>query len=366
MDCPNHCNPANADWWERFGYHRTAAFGEVTRFACRTCGKTFSTQTFLVNYWAKRLVDYADFHRVQAEGTSVRALSRHYHVSPAAIQNRFDRLGRQMIALHTTLCRAATAVEDVCVDGFQSFDVSQYFPNNITLATTRSTLFVLEATHATLRRSGAMTEEQHQRSTELKSILDFEECAIERSFTDILDRLARDRPPAPGRPLILVTDEKLEYTRAFRKHPLYHCQDGQHRFIQLQINSRAARTRDNPLFAANYIDRELRKDQAAHRRETACHCRNVANGMMRLWCYLGWHNYVKKHRIKAPATDTRTHARMAGIARSVIEASRIVAYHTRAFLSRIELSHCDMQAWLKLSRTPLKKGRDYLPHYASG
>ncbi len=42
------------------------------------------------------------------------------------------------------------------------------------------------------------------------------------------------------------------------------------------------RTYANPLFASNYLGREIRKDQANHRREPTCYSRNPANSMSRL------------------------------------------------------------------------------------
>jgi hypothetical protein len=62
-----------------------------------------------------------------------------------------------------------------------------------------------------------------------------------------------------------------------------------------------------------YIDHELRKEPAAHWRQTTCHCRSVSRGMMRLWCYIGWHNYHKRFRIKHPAADQSSPAEHAGI-----------------------------------------------------
>ncbi|MBL8968132.1 MAG: hypothetical protein JNG85_14090, partial [Spirochaetaceae bacterium] len=40
------------------GAYATKAIGPVPRFRCTACGKTFSNQTFSVDYYAKRVVDY--------------------------------------------------------------------------------------------------------------------------------------------------------------------------------------------------------------------------------------------------------------------------------------------------------------------
>ena len=320
----------------------------------------------MINYWAKKLIDYKEFHKLLCSSMGVRALSRHFKSSTGAIQNRTDRLGRQMIALQTYLHQYFHSHEDVCIDGFQSFDVSQYFPNNITISITRDTRFIHEATHATLRRSGRMTDAQRQKRDALATQFIFEKNAIKRSFTDILDHLAIQRPPVAGHPLVIITDEKLEYVHALKEHSLFVDQDQEHLTFHDRLSSKAERTYRNPLFASNYIDRELRKDQATHRRETTCHCRSVSKGMMRLWCYIGWHNYHKRFMINNPAVDLSTHAEHAGIHRLPLERYREVAYRCRAFLSRFDLTLCDTEAWLKQMPTPLKSGPDYLPNFAWG
>jgi len=95
--------------------------------------------------------------------------------------------------------------------------------------------------------------------------------------------------------------------------------------VHLRISSHLPRTIHNPLFSSNYTDRELRKDLANHHRESVCFNRNVANGMLRLWAYLMWHNYLKPYRIRwpkgrRPATHAEASASMQLRSRTYIEA----------------------------------------------
>lgn len=120
----------------------------------------------------------------------------------------------------------------------------------------------------------------------------------------------------------------------------------------------------NPLFASNYLDREIRKDQANHHRESTCFSRNVANSLMRLACYVFHHNYLKKYLIKARTDDGRTHAEAAGISPELLAALLPRVFLYRAFLSRESLSPPGERIWRKASPTPLKTSREYLPAYA--
>ncbi len=363
--CRHHLRPNEPNWWNNLQPYETQAFGRVPRYYCRSCGKTFSVQTFRVDYYCKRVVDYRMLHHLSSESMSVRGLSRYLGVSPGCVINRSQRLGRQCIAMQNMCRTLIRGGEEVAIDGFASFDVSQYYPNNITLSVTGESLFVLEASHATMRRSGRMNERQKARRGEQEKRWKGERGGVSRSFREVLDQLAEGYPRKWGEPLVIWTDEKVEYGRVFRKHDLYRNQNEERRCVHGRISSREARTRLNPLFPCNYMDREIRKDQAAHRRETACHCRNVNNGMLRLWCYVGWHNYWKEYPIDGPAGERLTHAEWAGINGRLLSWIRSHIYETRVFLSRIRLSACCERAWLLDHRTPLKTIHDYVPAYVA-
>lgn len=364
--CQWHLAAPAGMWYSPAGFHQTLAFGRVRRFRCHSCGRTFSTQTFSIDYYAKRTLEYPSLLERQGSSESVRALSRSFRVSCGTILNKIDRLSRQALALHARLRVLAAPGEPVCADGFVSFDVSQFFPSEVTLSITSDSRFALELVHATRRRSGSMTKRQRLRATELYSRVEFERGAVTRSFRDILDSLEAERPPSPRTPLVLVTDEKREYAQALRSHRLYRDQDAGHRVGHVRVNSKLPRLYSNPLFASNYLDREIRKDQAGHHRETTCFNRNVSNGMERLACYLVQHDYRKKFLVKAPVHDTRVHAEAAGIPRDMVDGELFRMFRYRAFLSRMDLPRTLSKIWCKAFVTPLKEARDYLPRFALG
>jgi hypothetical protein len=249
-------------------------------------------------------------------------MSRHFRLSCGTVQNRLDRLGRQLLGMHGILRLCLPRTEDVCIDGFQSFDLSQYHPNNYTISMTRSTRFALGCTHASLRRAGRMTDKQRERRAQIDAVHRYEKKAIERSFRQLLDQLNREYRHNGRQTLVIISDEHKAYARAFLKHQLFTRQSPEFRSVHHTVNSKLPRTFANPLFASNYIDREIRKDQAAHRRETACHCRNAANGVLRMWAYLGRHNYWKKFCIKAPILTIEAMPRWLGSRRSTSSTAR--------------------------------------------
>lgn len=364
--CENHMAPCRPTWYIHFGSHCTKTFGIVPRFRCLSCGKTFSTQSFSINYYAKKIVDYRDLLTRHCHSESVRALGRSLHLSCGTVLNRLDRLSRQAVALHAELRPLARSYEDTCADGLVSFDVSQFFPNEITFSITARSRFILDLSHATRKRSGTMTASQKARAASLYAKVAFERAAVARTFSDILVSLTRERPPSPHRPLVLITDEKKEYVKALHGSPAWRAQDEAHRVAHVQINSRLPRTCLNPLFPSNYLDREIRKDQANHHRETSCFARNVANGMARLACYLVHHNYRKRFLIKAPVADERVHGEVAGLDRALIHDALETMFSRRVFLSRICLPKTLDRIWRKNYPTPLKPTEEHLPAFALG
>ena len=125
-------------------------------------------------------------------------------------------------------------------------------------------------------------------------------------------------------------------------------------FRHIRIESRAARTRENPLFPVNYFDRELRKDLAEHVRETVRFARNVNHSMERLWIYTHLHNHSKRYRINDPVSEHRTHAEQAGATPSELTGLTRHLTTRRRFLSFETLIPAQQTVWRREHRTPLK------------
>jgi transposase-like protein len=345
-----------------WGSYRTAAFGIVPRFRCTACGTTFSVQTFRVDYWLKRVFDYRDLTERLASCSSVRAIGRAWRVAGKSIQNRIGRGARQALAFESRLSSSRHPAEDLAADGFESFCVSQFFPNNIHLLVGKRSQFVYESDHVTLRRKGRMTAAQRKRRERLDLRFRPDPRGIERSFQRIGDSLLSVLSDE-GRPsLTLWTDERRDYPRALARSPCAGALLAEGRIEHRTVSSRALRTCDNPLFPVNYLDREIRKDLHEHVRETVCFGRNVNAQMERLTLYLFYHNYLKLHRSAGPRLS---HALVAGYDAEEIAKGLEGIWEARAWYSHTELSESGEETWLRLRTTPLWKGPDYLPRHAA-
>ena len=373
--CPNpHCthhhheNDPGTRWFVMDGRFLSSREGVTQRYRCKACGKRFSAATFSTDYYAKRRISFPRLRRMLVSGASIRAASRQLFCSPSAVTRRLIILARQSLACHSALGEHHSAAEALVADGFQSFWVSQYHPNNFNLLCGSESQYVYAMTSVSLKRSGRMTDSQRRRRECIERSDPSDPGELERSFTQLgteavrlWHRRASHESSATVPSGTLVTDEHQTYPRAIL--PLR----AETQISHLQISSRRARTRENPLFAVNYMDREIRKDLAEHHRETVCFARNAANSIARMWVYLVWHNTGKPYRI-SPQSEL-THAEVTGVEASEVRRHRRRICRRRAFLTRCTgLSEWQRRDWLQLHWTPEhrnRRNRRVTPWYAA-
>ncbi len=375
-NCKKHPKGVNhGNWYQPWGNYPTKTFKKVTRYRCRECGKTFSTQSFSIDYYAKKIVDYQSILNDIATSSGIRDTARRLNVSTSTVQNRMARLARQAIYVNETLCREYVPAEDLCADGFESFNVSQYYPNNTHVLLGSESQFICGIDSVTIRRKGRMTEAQRERREALEKICKAPAGGIKKSFKAISLR-AMEIGASSGKEVItLNTDEHKSYPQGLKEaRRLWEKKkkDTPVTIEHVRVSSRKPRTRSNIIYASNYIDREFRKDLAPHVRESVQFSRNYNDDMFRMTAYVFRHNFIKVYRIKNERKDKRTHAEAAGISLERIEEELENIYTERRFLSHLEdnlkgsLSFDYMRRlWLRELDTPLKKTADYCPRYCS-
>ena len=98
--CPNpkciHHNTSDKPWpYKKIGfYRRHIAPHRIQRFTCKTCKRSFSTQTFSDSYWQKR-PDLDRLIFMKAIGCMAnRQIARDLKVAPETINRHLARLGR--------------------------------------------------------------------------------------------------------------------------------------------------------------------------------------------------------------------------------------------------------------------------------
>lgn len=94
-ECEYHLRPPSEFIWYRLiGSYKTKLNGKVQRFRCVRCGRTFSEQTFSLDYYVKRKVSYREILEHINSRVGIRKTGRLLGVSHQCISNRIRRLNR--------------------------------------------------------------------------------------------------------------------------------------------------------------------------------------------------------------------------------------------------------------------------------
>ncbi len=198
---------------------------------------------------------------------------------------------RQMLVEYRT-------AEPIVIDGFESFEFSQYFPFHINLAVDARSWFIFHFTDSPLRRKGTMRPEQRLRREHLEAQLGRPDPkAVEKGVFDLLRSVLEDPSSRSDREQLIHSDDHPAYRRALlRLRRLPEFPQVRHQITP----STERRTTRNPLFPVNLTDLLLRHGQANHRRETIAFSKRRQAAIERLAIFTVWRNAIKSRREKAP------------------------------------------------------------------
>ena len=254
----------------------------MQRYACRSCGRNFSSQTFATTYWLKRPRLLAPlFHRLLG-CSALRQVAREFGLSHNSVQRQSERLGRHCLLTLEALGPRGLPPEPVVLDGFRTFEHSQYWPFDLNLLVGASH-YVYGFNDAELRRSGTMKPRQRARRAALEAALGRPDPRATRRAVEEL--VARVVPPGET-PLEITTDEHADYPRAFARL-------ADRRIVHRTLSSKASRTPQNPLFPANLADLLLRHTGANHKRETIAFSKRRQGALYRAAIFAVWRNFMK-------------------------------------------------------------------------
>jgi transposase-like protein len=262
-------------------FARLAAPRRVQRYACRCCGRNFSSQTFATTYWLKRPHRLgALFHRLLG-CSALRQIAREFGVAPSTVQRQSERLGRHcLLVLEEKRPRGAPG-EPLVLDGFRSFEHSQYWPFELNLLVGASH-YVYGFSDAELRRSGSLRPAQRTKRARLEAAHGRPDPrATRRAVAELVGRVV-----PPGGTAALTSDLHAAY-------PLAVGDLADRRIEHRTLSARASRTPRNPLFPANLADLLLRHTGANHKRETIAFSKRRQGALYRAAVFAVWRNFMK-------------------------------------------------------------------------
>ena len=361
--CKNaNLNVKNTQWYIRKGTHKTKAFGLVQRYKCKTCGKTFSDQTFSLNYYLKIKTDFKEISSQFNSSNSDCFTSRHFDMSFDSLQNRRNRFARNCLYFQTKALEGIKITEQLCSDGFESYTASKFYPNNVNLLVGKDNKFLYYFTESHQKRKGAMTATQKKQVKTEYNDKSFTDSTLTPNFT-ILIQYLEER--FSGKEIELYTDEHNVYSTVIKSFNAKWKEKGL-RIVHIQTSSKKMRTIWNPLAAANYMDMLFRKDIPNHRRKTICKARNDRNMLSRMAVYMVSHNFFKPRKILSRRKQvSERHYHGLGIDEQKVKSLKSKLFTERFFISRVQLPAYFEDMWFQRTHSPLHDKPGYVPQFAA-
>jgi transposase-like protein len=292
---PPHCPNPNCTYFKaltpRWPFKRKGFFvrlrspQRIQRFTCLACQRHFSTQTFSTSYWQKRPDLIAPIVMMVVGCMANRQMARALGCSPTTVAHHIARLGRHCLLLQAAELRRLHELTEIAIDGFETFEWSQYFPFHHNVAVDVASGYFLYHTDSPLRRKGRMTSHQKARRARLEAALGKASgSAVEAGVRDLLEPVLRN----PG--LSIRSDDHRAYPRAIAAHgiPVRHH----------VTSSKERRDERNPLWEINVLDLVIRHSTAAHKRETIAWAKRRQASIEKLTIFQVWRNYIKRRREK--------------------------------------------------------------------
>ncbi len=285
--CKHHGGLREGWKFKRMGsFFRKAEPHRIRRFQCLVCGVTFSSQTFSATYWLKR-PDILPKLMTKTVGCMCnRQIADDLKVSPPTIDRQLNRLGRHCLLFHAMMTKDMAPPREVVIDGFESFELSQYHPFHLHLAADKATSFFLWFTDSELRRKGQMTARQKEVRAQKEMIFGRPDPqAVRKDMGELLEVVA-----SRAGEIIIYSDAHKSYPLAMRGLTC--------RIRHVVTSSKAYRDCLNRMFEINLLDLLVRHGSGNHKRETIAYSKRRQCAAMRLAIFLVWRNYVRLRRVR--------------------------------------------------------------------
>lgn len=322
--CPNpnctYFNTLTPRWpFRKYGFYvRQRSPRRIQRFTCGACKRHFSSQTFSGDYWLKRpeLPERIASMVVGCMGN--RQMARALGCAHSTVGLQIARLARSGLLFQASELDRLKCRTEIVVDGFESFEWSQYFPMHHHVAVDVESGYFLFHTDSELRRKGRMTAHQKARRAVLEAELGRPSPkAVERGMRELLEEITRNRTA-----MTIRSDDHRAYPRAMASLDT----EVTHRIT----SSKERRDSHNPLWEVNLLDLMIRHSTACHKRETIAWAKRRQASIEKLLIFQVWRNYVKRRWEKGPRA---TSAMEIGLAKRPMTLREL--FRPRRFFGRV-------------------------------
>jgi transposase-like protein len=297
-DCPSRSS-GHHRWCCKGGFTRACDGRTVQRFLCLECNRTFSTQTFRVDYRLKKpQLNHALFGPFISKVTH-RQAARVIGCSRGTVAHRLRLLGKHCRDFH--LWRLSRTAERGGISGkFQLDELETYehsrrlAPVTVPVLIERSSYFVVDFHAAPLPCRGGLSEADRLRKAERERAHGVRKSGSREAVTKCFETLAAFH--APSGPVHMQTDRKSTYPGILKRR-------FGTRVLHRRHSSTEKRNYENPLFPINHTLAMLRDGISRLVRRTWAASKLRQRLEFHTWIWIAWRNYIRGVTNKAPATS---------------------------------------------------------------
>jgi transposase-like protein len=309
--CPYpDCDKAHFRYQRRGSFRRACDGRLVPRYHCLQCRRSFSSQTFRVDFRHHRPQLNQPILLGFVSKVTMRQLARTLGCNLKTVAHRLELFGKQAKAGQAERLRAHPHA--LSEHPFFVFDELETFEQNrrgkpltVPVLVQAGSRFIVDIQVGMLpprRKDRGYAPRPHESKRKVRR------CLVR------LKRLL-----LPQTPIHFVSDKKPTYPRilgrVFGKH-----------FVHEQVDSKAVRNRKNPLFLVNHTLAMLRDGLSRLVRRTWAHAKRRERLEDQLWIYLAWRNFVRAITNKRQLESA---ASVAGLATRRLSLSELITLRGR-------------------------------------
>ena len=297
--CPRHADPTPGFCTRHGSYKPLCRPWPIPRFRCKTCRRTFSRQTFRMDYRDHRPDLNAKLFVFLACGVGLRQSGRVLGLSHRCTQLKARKIGRHLRRLNLNLRRPLPPGSTLNFDEVETYEGRRNTrPLTLPVLIETQSRFIVWTESATIPPSGRMTERR-------KALIRAEARRFGRrkdnSRQAVRRTLRRGAELAGGlERVVLYSDEKLSYPA------LAEAAFGKERLVHHRTGSRVPRTEWNPLAPINNTEAMARDLTGRLRRESWLVTKRRRYLDVLVHVFVAYRNYVRRrinreHRSAAEA-----------------------------------------------------------------
>jgi transposase-like protein len=328
VSCVRHATPGERFYRSKGCYRSSRRDEPIPRFICRSCGRSFSRQTFRADYRLKRHDLTKPIWLMLSSGVSQRQCARVLGVDRKLIDDRLVRFGRHAIRLHDRVTERLVPKGRFQFDEIETFESSRITkPLTVGLLLEQDSLYVIGTSVGKLRTRVSGSAASRRRREEYEQLHGRRKNGSRRVVRSLLRRLrvAMERSNGPVE-LRITTDEKKTYPILIREmlgEDIHH----------ETVSSRAPRNAANPLFPINHLEAMIRYGVSRFIRRSWCAAKRAASVSLHLAIYSCWKNLVRRRTNE----DDESAAMMLGLTRRRLTPNELFEWRL------------DFRKWMRIS-----------------